>query len=286
MKQVSEFSKWLLDIGDGIIGTNISDEQSEIVFPSDMLVRNLGLPIQSIASTIYGDLFEKHNDEGYFRDRSILSPTLDDVHEVNEMLLDQFPGDEKLYLSSDSICKFEENCDLLSELYTTEILNSIKGSGLPNHKIRLKVGVPVMLMRNIDKSIGLCNGTRLIVSKLDEHVIEAIPLSGRSVGQKILIARMLITPSNSKIPLKFQRRQFPLTLSFAMTINKSQGQSLSMVGLYLPKSVFTHGQLYVALSRVRSRAGIKLLIAHSSKDVAGKLITLSIDKYFKMLDDL
>jgi len=77
---------------------------------------------------------------------------------------------------------------------------------------------------------------------------------------------MLITPSNGKIPFKFQQRQYPLTLSFAMTINKSQGQSLSNVGLYLPRPVFTHGQLYVALSRVRSISGIKILIAHESND--------------------
>ena len=77
---------------------------------------------------------------------------------------------------------------------------------------------------------------------------------------------MLITPSDSKIPLKFLRCQVALTLSFAMKINKSRGQSLPNIRLYLPKPMFTHGQLYLAFSRVCSREGIKILIANSSKD--------------------
>jgi ATP-dependent DNA helicase PIF1 len=60
-------------------------------------------------------------------------------------------------------------------------------------------------------------------------------------------------------PFKFKRKQFPIRLSFAMTINKAQGQTIPNVGVYLPEPVFSHGQLYVALSRATARSNIKIL---------------------------
>ena len=72
-------------------------------------------------------------------------------------------------------------------------------------------------------------------------------------GLKVFIPRMTLTPSDSRIPFKFQRRQFLRIVSFAMTINKSQGQYLSHVGLFLKKPIVTHGQLYVVVSRFTSR---------------------------------
>ena len=140
-------------------------------------------------------------------------------------MLSLFPGDEKEYLSSDSICQLKVIHDTFDErLYSPDVLNDLKLSGLPNHKLQLKVGVPVMLLRNIDQRGGLCNGTRLQVVSLGNRVIEAEIISGSNIGTRTFIPRMSLTPSDNKIPFKFQRRQFPLSVCFAMTINKSQGQ--------------------------------------------------------------
>ena len=84
-------------------------------------------------------------------------------------------------------------------------------------------------------------------------MIICLTLMGSSVGEVVLISGVNVIPNNETIPIKFQRRQFPVIISFVMTIYKSQGQTLSIVGLYLPRPVFMHGQLYVAFSREKSK---------------------------------
>lgn len=172
----------------------------------------------------------------FFEDRAILALTLEVVDKVNEFVLSLIPSEEKEYLSCDSICRVDRQMGVDSNWLTLEFLNDIKRSGLPSHRLVLKKGILAMLMRNIDMSSGLCNGTRLIVVELGLNIIVDTVVVGNHVGNKVYIPRMNLMLSDSNIPMKFQHRQFPLCLCFAMTINKSQGQTLSCFGLYLPCS--------------------------------------------------
>ncbi|XP_019157753.1 PREDICTED: uncharacterized protein LOC109154409 [Ipomoea nil] len=92
---------------------------------------------------------------------------------INQYMNDHNPAEGKTYLSCDSVCKSDSNVDMLADLHTPEFLNGLRCSGVPNHALTLKVGSPVMLLRNIDHTLGLCNGTRLIVTRLADHVLEA-----------------------------------------------------------------------------------------------------------------
>jgi ATP-dependent DNA helicase PIF1 len=145
--------------------------------------------------------------------------------------------------------------------FPTEYLNSLNVAGLPPHRLSFKEGMPLILLRNLNPKEGLCNGTRLIVKKLTNgRLLEAVIANGDHAGRMVLIPRITLQPSDDAFPFEWKRRQFPVRVAFAMTINKSQGQSLARVAVWLEEPVFSHGQLYVAASRVGHPDNIRFAI--------------------------
>ena len=170
----------------------------------------------------------------------------------------QLPGDTITLRSVDSVCDEDH-----AALYPPEFLNSINVSGLPPHKMNLKTGAPIMLLRNLDPKNGHCNGTRYILASVTDRLLEARVLGGEHAGSVLLIPRILLTPSDTKLPFKLRRHQFPIRPAFSMTINKSQGQTFKRCGVLLSTSVFTHGQLYVAVSRVGDPQDLRIFADQS-----------------------
>jgi hypothetical protein len=210
---------------------------------------------RAVAVAIYPRLHKGQATNGYLRERTILVPRNKEVSLINAMVLSYLLGVQVDFLSADSIEDTE-----VANTYLSEFLNALEVSGMPSHKLSFKIGAPVMLLRNLDPLTGLCNGTRLIVRDFTMRVIEAEIITGKGAGN---VAFIKFISDNNDLPFTFARKQFPLQLAYAMTINKSQGQTLSHVGLHLVDDVFSHGELYVAFSCTKAPANVKVQLPNT-----------------------
>jgi len=261
-KELAIFANWILAIGDGTQHDALFPDDSDasmIKIPQDLLLEPGSNPILAIVSAVYPSIRDINIDPCYFRDRAIVTPRNATVSEINDFILNMLPGMKRIYLSTDTVCKTSSDGDNAEILYPVEFINQLEFNGVPSHTISLRIGTPIMLLRNLNLSAGLCNGTSLIVTQLAERVIEAQIITGSFIGNRVFIPRIVFPINDAKCPFTIKRRQFPIRPCYAMTINKSQGQSLKVVGVFLKDQVFTHGQLYVALSRVTSRQGLKII---------------------------
>ncbi|KAJ7533553.1 hypothetical protein O6H91_13G054600 [Diphasiastrum complanatum] len=135
-------------------------------------------------------------DVEFLRSRAILTPLNKDVDEINARVVDeQLQDDVSTFYSVDSVVECEG-----SNVHPTKHLNNLQSSGCPPHKLVLKIGMIVMLLRSIASHKGLCNGTRLIILRLGRQVIEAEIVTGKNIGSRVLIPRIPIVPSNSNLP--------------------------------------------------------------------------------------
>uniref|UniRef100_A0A0L8HYI8 DNA helicase Pif1-like 2B domain-containing protein n=1 Tax=Octopus bimaculoides TaxID=37653 RepID=A0A0L8HYI8_OCTBM len=148
------------------------------------------------------------------------------------------PSETKTYLSTDSVTSYNEEA---AQNYPMEFINSLTPSGMPPHRLNLKVGEIIMLLRNVSITQGLGNGTHLEVFQLHKHSTEASIISGSHSHTRVLIPRIKLTPGDANIPFVLHRTQFLVHLPYSMTINKAQGQTFIRVGIHLPQQCFTHG---------------------------------------------
>ena len=239
-RELAEFSKWVLNIGEGAIQTAKEGETEStwIKIPDEFLLKPCDDKIPCIVNAVSTDLLTNYRDTTYLQKRAILTPTNELVDEINRYIVTLLPGDGKQYLSCDRIVKAPGSHDSFDLLYPVEFLNSLNGNNFPTHELVLKEGVPIMLLRNLNQSIGLCNGARLVITSLGNKVLQAEILTGTHAGQSVLIPRISLILKNNKLPFVMERRQFPIKICYAMTINKSQGQTLQSVGIYLKKTRF------------------------------------------------
>lgn len=234
--ELLEWSNYLLSVGEGQGGESI---------PVPEPVHKVST-VDELIQAVFPDM----NDPTTFNGRAILTLLNTDVSMINDKVLRAFPGDAREYQSVDEIPPGEVSN---VSLYPTEFLNTIEDATVPAHKLRLKIGCIVLLLRNLDTTRGLCNGTRLRVDGFYPRMLKVTIVSeGAFYGQQVLLPRIALYPSETRLPFQFKRLQFPVRLAFAVTINKSQGQTLERMGLYLSKQPFAHGHLYVALSRAKT----------------------------------
>lgn len=266
----THFSRWLLDVGHGRV--HQGDDHSKIIIPDYMRQCR---DVDALINTVYAGISPSINTlppTEFFLHRSILSARNEDVDDINQRVLNLMPGEEHVYHSVDKVI-LEPGADPDNDPgYPSEYLRSLKTSGLPLGELRLKVGSPIILLRNLAPSQGLCNGTRAIIRRMTSRVLEVELIGGQKHGEVAFIPRITLTPSSTAFTFKLSRRQFPVRLAFAMSINKSQGQSLKYVGVDLRIPVFTHGQLYVALSRASSARRIQVLLADDSDGTTSNIV--------------
>ena len=248
------FAQWLLDVGHG--KDLPLDHTMEI--PAHMIC---GPEVSDLIAEIYPDIGRGRDwPDDFFLERAILCPKNSEVDEINAKLLSLFPGQSSVFHSVNTA-----EGDVETELYPVEYLNSLNFGGIPPSQLEVKPGVPLMLLRNIDPQRGLCNGTRLRLVQSTQSLLQVRILTGPCTGELTFICRVKVISNEGQLPFKLHRIQFPVRLGFGMTINKSQGQSLKVVGLDLRTSVFGHGQLYVGLSRGTNWNRIKVLLKEGNR---------------------
>ncbi|CAB1097406.1 unnamed protein product [Ectocarpus sp. CCAP 1310/34] len=206
---------------------------------------------------VYPDLSQQSR---IWNTRAILATTNHSIDRSNDTISDNRPGNYVSFFSSDSLISDEKN--RRTAFASPEHLNQLNVQGIPPHELKLKTDTLALITRNLNFSEGLVNGQKCVVLAVSasSRVLQVQLLTEERPRPIVLIPRINFQGKVGRNGICFTRKQFPLRTAYSMTINKSQGQTLSKIGLDLRSSPFAHGQLYVALSRSQNRTSIMCLL--------------------------
>src|SRR6266540_1348255 len=154
-----KFAKFLLKIGDGKYPT-IPNTENMVKLPLNIVISEGTLT--DLIDFIYPNLTENSGNTNYIVSRAILTPKNADVETISDLMINRFPDEIHIYTSADSIDSTEDSDIEQPQLYSPEFLRSLKIFGLPPGELKLKLGVPIILLQNLNPFEGLCNGTRMI----------------------------------------------------------------------------------------------------------------------------
>ena len=216
------WSEWLQSVGDGVEGEEVKVPE-EICTMIEEGTKKKPMAekdsLKGLIAKVFPNLQGNLADLKWLTGRSILTPTNKQRHHINDTMVQMAPGQEVRLRSADVVDNVQ---DAVS--FSVEYCNSLEPTGLPKHEITLKPGVPVMLIRNLNPSAGLCNGTRLIFSHVAPNKrVMYCKLKDEVSGQYSLVAipRICLRPKEKEYPFEWSRLQFPITVAFSTTINKA-----------------------------------------------------------------
>ena len=233
-----EFASHLLAIGDGKYPIDTSPDIIQLLEN----IRAFAWSIEELVSKVYPDLLCNFRLMAWLSEQGILAPLNETTRTINTALVSQLPDESVEYRSLDSILDESQAMH-----FPIEFLNSLEVSGFSLHSLSLKLAVPIVILHSLNTP-RVINGTRCVITKLTANTIEARIFHGMYAGHDIIIPRIPLIPSNSTLPFEFRCLQFSVALYFAITINKSQGQTFKAVGVDLTNESFMHEMLYVRSS--------------------------------------
>ncbi len=195
----------------------------------------------------YDELIEKVYANVWDSTTMILALTLETCDVINRMCFAKLPG---ILVECPAADEFVDCID--RDAFPPDYIASLSMKGAPPWMLQLKVGAKYMCIRNLDASRGIINGTMLRLLQIGRRFLQMQVLTGKSEGSVELFikSRFTVTPEASGLPFTILRTQYPIIPAYCLSVHKAQGQSLLRLGIVFESDPFTHGQLYVALSRV------------------------------------